>query len=180
MATAAAVGRHGAIAVLQLLLIVRVLTFDVQVVLVVVAFLPVYGWVLTVSSVGHRYGSLPRPLTRFGLVLGRRFPVGLVIVGAGLTVGSGLGRASCLPGAGGVHRRHSWLALPVWPLMVARLVFSRPNPTSVQQKGDCHEDRVRVLAYVVAAEVAIQAMVMVWAVAGLGKWVQSGGVADAA
>ncbi len=38
----------------------------------------------------------------------------------------------------------------------------------------------RVLAFVVAAEVAIQAVVMVWAVAGLGKWIQSGGVADAA
>ena len=38
----------------------------------------------------------------------------------------------------------------------------------------------RVLALVVAAEVAIQAVVMVWAVAGLGKWIASGGVADAA
>ena len=38
----------------------------------------------------------------------------------------------------------------------------------------------RVLAFVVAAEVAIQAVVMVWAVAGLGKWIQGGGVADAA
>jgi hypothetical protein len=38
----------------------------------------------------------------------------------------------------------------------------------------------RVLAFVVAAEVAIQAVVMVWAVAGLGKWVAGGGVLDAA
>ena len=36
----------------------------------------------------------------------------------------------------------------------------------------------RVLAYLVAAEVAVQAMVMVWAVAGLGKWVDGGGVFD--
>ena len=36
----------------------------------------------------------------------------------------------------------------------------------------------KVLAYLVAAEVAIQAMVMVWAVAGLGKWVDGGGVFD--
>jgi hypothetical protein len=36
----------------------------------------------------------------------------------------------------------------------------------------------KVLAYVVAAEVAIQAMVMVWAIAGLGKWVAGGGVFD--
>jgi hypothetical protein len=36
----------------------------------------------------------------------------------------------------------------------------------------------KVLAYLVAAEVAVQAMVMVWAIAGLGKWVSSGGVFD--
>jgi uncharacterized membrane protein YtjA (UPF0391 family) len=36
----------------------------------------------------------------------------------------------------------------------------------------------KVLAYLVAAEVAIQAMAVVWAMAGLGKWVQDGGVLD--
>jgi hypothetical protein len=36
----------------------------------------------------------------------------------------------------------------------------------------------KVLAYIVAAEVAIQAMVMVWAIAGLGVWVDGGGVFD--
>ena len=35
----------------------------------------------------------------------------------------------------------------------------------------------KVLAYLVAAEVAVQGMVMVWAIAGLGKWV-NGGVFD--
>ena len=38
----------------------------------------------------------------------------------------------------------------------------------------------KVLAYLVAAEVAIQAMAMVWAIAGLGKWVDGGGVLDKA
>jgi hypothetical protein len=38
----------------------------------------------------------------------------------------------------------------------------------------------KVLAYVVAAEVAIQAMVVVWFIAGLGKWVDDGGVLDKA
>ena len=36
----------------------------------------------------------------------------------------------------------------------------------------------KVLAYLVAAEVAVQAMVMVWAIAGLGKWIVGGGVLD--
>jgi hypothetical protein len=34
------------------------------------------------------------------------------------------------------------------------------------------------LAYLVAAEVVVQAMAMVFAIAGLGKWVDSGGVFD--
>jgi hypothetical protein len=38
----------------------------------------------------------------------------------------------------------------------------------------------KVLAYLVAGEVAVQAMVMVWAIAGLGKWVGGGGVLDKA
>ena len=38
----------------------------------------------------------------------------------------------------------------------------------------------KVLAYVVAAEVVIQAMAMVYAVAGQGKWVMDGGVLDKA
>lgn len=37
----------------------------------------------------------------------------------------------------------------------------------------------RVLAYVIAVEIAIQAMAAVWAIAGLGKWIMGGGVADA-
>jgi hypothetical protein len=36
----------------------------------------------------------------------------------------------------------------------------------------------KVLAYLVAAEVALQAMVMVWGIAGLVKWVDGGGTFD--
>ena len=38
----------------------------------------------------------------------------------------------------------------------------------------------KVLAYLVAVEVAIQAMAVVWGVAGLGKWIDGGGVLDKA
>ena len=135
IATAAAVVGMVSVAVLQLLLILGVLTFDVQVLLVVAAFLPVYGWVLAVSSVGHRSGTLPRSLTRFGLVLGVSFPVGLVIFAAGLPFGWGSAVQLPFAVAGGVLAGLSWLALPVWPLLLARLVFPRARFTPVQQKG---------------------------------------------
>ncbi len=38
----------------------------------------------------------------------------------------------------------------------------------------------RILAYIIAVEVAIQAAVMVWAIAGLYIWVDGGGVLDSA
>jgi uncharacterized membrane protein YphA (DoxX/SURF4 family) len=38
----------------------------------------------------------------------------------------------------------------------------------------------KVLAYVVAAEVVVQAMAIVFAIAGLGKWVEEGGVLTSA
>jgi hypothetical protein len=38
----------------------------------------------------------------------------------------------------------------------------------------------RVLAYIIAAEVVIQAMAAVYAIAGLGKWIDDGGVFDKA
>ena len=38
----------------------------------------------------------------------------------------------------------------------------------------------KVLAYLVATEVVVQAMVIVWFIAGLGKWVEGGGVLDKA
>ena len=38
----------------------------------------------------------------------------------------------------------------------------------------------KVLAYLVAGEVAVQAMLIVWGIAGLGKWVNDGGVFDKA
>lgn len=38
----------------------------------------------------------------------------------------------------------------------------------------------KVLAYLVAIEVVVQAMAMVYAIAGLGKWVDDGGVLDKA
>jgi hypothetical protein len=38
----------------------------------------------------------------------------------------------------------------------------------------------KMLAYLVAAEVAVQAMLAVWAIAGLSKWIDGGGVFDKA
>ena len=133
LATAAAVSAMLAVAILQLLLLTGALEFDVQVVLVMAAFLLVSTWVLTVSSTGHRRGSLPGPVTRFGLVLGVSYPVGLVIAAAGLLFPSGSAAWLAFVIPGGVFLAFGWLALPAWPLVLARRVFNKP-PSHVSNK----------------------------------------------
>ena len=115
-----------AVAILQLLLVAGVLEFDVQVVLVAATFLVVYAWVIAVSSTGHRHGTLPRSVTRFGLLLGASYPVGLVIAAAGLLFPSGSATQLAFVVPGVVIAAIGWLGLPVWPLVLARLVFSKP------------------------------------------------------
>src|SRR5215211_6130080 len=131
LATAAAIGAMIVVAILQLLLVAGVLKFDVQVILVVAMFLVVYAGVTTVSSTGHRHGTLARSVTRFGLLLGVSYPVGLVIAAAGLLFpwGSAASLAFVIPGVavGAI----GWLGLPVWPLVLARTVFSKASSHSV-------------------------------------------------
>lgn len=111
------------VAVLQLLLVAGVLGFDVQVLLVVAAFVPVYAWVFLASSVGHRAAALPRSVTRFGLLLGASGPLALLITAAGYLIGSASGHPDAAVAPGLLLGALSWLALPVWPLILARLVF---------------------------------------------------------
>jgi hypothetical protein len=133
VATAAGVAAMLAVALLQGLLVLGLVEFELQVLLVTAAFLPVYGWVLVVSSVGHRGGSLPRTVTRFGLLLGVSFPVALLLTAAGLLLGpaSPVPYLFAVPGL--MLGALGWLALPLWPLALARLVFSRSAP--VLEKG---------------------------------------------
>ena len=126
LVTAAVVVAMAAVAILQLLLVIGVLEFDVQVVLVAATFLVVYAWMIAVSSTGHRHGTLPRSVTRFGLLLGVSYPVGLVTAAAGLLFPSGSATQLAFVVPGVVIAAIGWLGLPVWPLVLARLVFSKP------------------------------------------------------
>lgn len=130
LATAAAVGAMLAISILQLLLLTGALQFDVQVVLVMVAFLLVSTWVLAVSWTGHRHGTLPRSVGRFGMLLGASYPVGLLIAAAGLLFPSGSAAQLAFVAPGVVIAAPGWLALPVWPLVLARRVFKKPTPST--------------------------------------------------
>jgi hypothetical protein len=135
LATAAAVGAMFAVAILQLLLVAGAMQFDLQVVLVMAMFLMVSTWVLTVSSTGHRHGALPRSVTRFGLLLGASYPVGLLIAAGGLLFPSGSTAQLAFVVPGLIIAAPGWLAFPVWPLVLARRVFNKPPSHISKEEG---------------------------------------------
>jgi hypothetical protein len=135
VSTAIAIAAMVAVAALQLLLVAGVVEFDVEVLLAVAAFLLVYAWVFIVSSVGHRHGTLPRSVTRFGLLLGASFPVALLITAAGYLVGRGFGHPLAFAMPGIVLGAMSWLAFPAWPLVLARMVFGI-KPSTVHSERE--------------------------------------------
>ena len=97
-------------------------------------FLVVYGWVLVVSSTGHRHGTLPRPVTRFGLLLGVCFPVGHADRRGRAAVRGGSAAQFAFGVPGVVIGAIAWLALPVWPLVLARRVFGKAYRTPIAHK----------------------------------------------
>jgi len=119
-ATAAGVVAMIAVAVLQALLVAGTVDFDVQVILVSAVFLVVFGWVFVTSATAHRVGALPRPVTRFGLLLGMSYPLGVLVAAPGLLFawGSAAQFAFVVPGV--VLGSLGWLGLPAWPLLLAR------------------------------------------------------------
>jgi hypothetical protein len=74
-------------------------------------------------------------VTRFGLLLGASYPVGLVIAAAGLLFpwGSAAQLAFVVPGI--AIGAFGWLGLPVWPLVLARRVFSKPPSHISKEEG---------------------------------------------
>ena len=130
--TAAGVGGMVAVALLQALLVGGLLDFDIQVVGVCAAFLPVFGWVFAASASGHRTGTLPRLVTRSGLLIGAAYPLGLLICAPGLLFGWGSVAQLAFVVPGVLLGSVGWLGLPIWPLLLARHVFiSPPQPLKV-------------------------------------------------
>jgi hypothetical protein len=115
----------------------------VQVLLVVATFLLVSAWVILSAQRGHRHGTLPRSVTRFGLLLGASYPVGALIAAAGLlfSSGSAVQLAFVVPGA--IIARFGWLALPVWPLVLARRVFNKPPSHISNEAGTSPHTQAR-------------------------------------
>jgi hypothetical protein len=119
--TALAVAAMAAYVALQVMLIADVLAFETQVVYVMAAIVVVVAWILQVSLSAHRTLALPRPVTRLGVLVGAAFFAGFVLVASGFAVPEPM--RLVLFGLGGALGGLSWLALPVFPLLLATHVF---------------------------------------------------------
>jgi hypothetical protein len=109
------------------LLVAGVLTFEQQIGPVIATIVAVYVWLLTVNLVGHRTRTLPRAVTRVGVLLAGALLTGLVLAGAGYVLpGTGGRLVTWLGyGLGGV----GWLGLPLYVLLLATWAFDRPPPS---------------------------------------------------
>ena len=134
VATVVGVVAMTCVAGLQALLVANLLSFD-EMRLVIPAMAVVFGWLVVVSSAGHRHRCLPRMVTRSGLLLGATFLVGMVLFGSAALMSQALvGRVALLvPGI--VLGAIGWFGLPVWPLLLARRVFAPPGKPSEITSG---------------------------------------------
>jgi hypothetical protein len=145
--TAAAVVALLVDAVLQILLIVELLPFGVEVTLGAVPFVVVAGWLFGVSLDAHRSRALPRPVTRAGLLVGAAFGLGTALAVLGLITPVPV--RPLLLGAGTGLGILGWLSLSVYPLLLARYVFPRehvPHPR-VRERGNLprrRDERIRL------------------------------------
>ena len=136
VATVVGVSATIAFVILSLLLIAGALTFSQQIGPLMVTIVAIYGWLLVVNLVAHRTRTLPRPITRTGVLLAAALLVGLVLVGAGYVLPGFVGPLATWLGYGlGVV---GWLGLPVYVLLLAARVFRRPEPPSTRSAADRH------------------------------------------
>jgi hypothetical protein len=104
---------------LQVLLMVDVLSFEVQVVPQAVAIIVLLCWTGGISGAAERHGVLSRPTTGLGRLAVWAVPVGLLAYAIGAATSAIQGEGSwawivgALPGALG------WLSFPAWTLLVA-------------------------------------------------------------
>jgi hypothetical protein len=127
IATVVAVAASVAFVVLSVLLIAGVLTFSQQIGPVIVTIIAIYGWLLVGNLIGHRTRSLPRAVTRTGVLFAVALLTGLVLAGAGYVLPGVVGQGATWLGYGlGVV---GWLGLPLYILLLALRVFPHsPSP----------------------------------------------------
>jgi hypothetical protein len=119
------------VALLQLLLIFKVISFEQEVGLVLIATAAVGVWMIIVNFLGRRQGSLPSRLAWLGIAVGVAFvlePVMLSAAGGAVAWRVFMSNYLLLAGSAVVFLI-SYVGFPVWAFWLGR-VFLRTNDTA--------------------------------------------------
>lgn len=85
----------------------------------------IFIWILIVSLLGHRTRSLPRTVTRPGLLIGGALPVGVLLILPGLVTPDPVRWCFIAPGVAiGVI---AFLCIPIFPLLLAKHVLKEQS-----------------------------------------------------
>jgi hypothetical protein len=116
-------------AVLGMLLVIEVLTFEQQIGPLMGVIIVLYGWLLVINLTAHRTRTLPRVVTRFGVLLAGGFLIALVFLGAGFVLPGVLAQvlAQVAQYLGYAVGMLGWLGLPVYVLLLAARVFTNDS-----------------------------------------------------
>jgi hypothetical protein len=94
-----------------------------------VTIVAIYGWLLAVNLAAHRTRTLPRAVTRTGVLFAVALLTALVLVGAGYVLPGVVGHPVTWLGYGlGVV---GWLGLPLYVLRLATKVFPPSRSSAV-------------------------------------------------
>ena len=133
VATVVAVVAAAVFVVLSVLLITGAWEFTQQIGPVMVTIVAIYGWLLAVNLVAHRTRTLPRAVTRTGVLLAVAMLTALVFIGAGYVLPGAVGQPVTWLGDGlGVI---GWLGLPFYVLLLAVRVFA-PARSAAASRAD--------------------------------------------
>ena len=118
--TAIALAASIAATLLQLLLVLGVLPFAIQVGPVAVCVVLLLCWAGSISSAGRRHHVLSHSTVRLGRLMMWAVPVGAATFAVGIGISALQGQGSWAWVVGGLPGALAWLAFPLWVLLVAR------------------------------------------------------------
>ncbi len=121
----------GVLTVAGPLLVFDVLSFHVQLPIVLTAFLVLAAWILLTSR--HIDGALPASVSRLGVLCGGGVLVGAAVVGLGFLLPWMSGLQLVVFGVGGVTAVLALLAIPVWFLLLGRALRAAPDPVPARR-----------------------------------------------
>ena len=120
----------GVLTVAGPLLVLGILSFDVQLPIVLGALLALAAWMLLTGR--HLAGAVPPAVSRLAVLAGAGVLWGLAVAGMGVLLPSLSWPQLLVFGVGAVAEVLACLAMPVWFLLLGRALQAAPDPAQAR------------------------------------------------